>query len=203
MYDTNTLVEYEGTFCVLSESTDYDDPMRTRVWYPTSDRVVSYTREYIGAHVVTAMGSDSVYRIERYADGSFCRVPGNGLCFRLVNGGKTMPVHGEREPVPCPRVRKGIETRWYRGGWEKYIKSQGGWIPLEWEPAKGERVRVRHASACSERGRLATIIIARKDDGVSKLRISVKLDAAIDPDAPLWLSFEARELEPVTAETKS
>lgn len=29
-------------------------------------------------------------------------------------------------PIPCPKVRKGIETRWStKGYWEKYLKSEG------------------------------------------------------------------------------
>jgi hypothetical protein len=31
-------------------------------------------------------------------------------------------------PVPCPKVRKGIQTRWNNQGyWEKYLKAEG-WI---------------------------------------------------------------------------
>ena len=28
--------------------------------------------------------------------------------------------------VPCPKVRKGIETRWHNGEWQKMLK--GGWV---------------------------------------------------------------------------
>lgn len=31
----------------------------------------------------------------------------------------------ERTPVPPPRVRKGIEVRWWNGAWEKRLR--GGW----------------------------------------------------------------------------
>jgi ssDNA-binding Zn-finger/Zn-ribbon topoisomerase 1 len=27
--------------------------------------------------------------------------------------------------VPCPKVRKGIEVRWYQGKWQKYTKARG------------------------------------------------------------------------------
>ena len=36
--------------------------------------------------------------------------------------------HIEEIDVPCPKVCKGIETRWYQGAWQKYSKSKG-WIP--------------------------------------------------------------------------
>ena len=35
----------------------------------------------------------------------------------------------DAEPFPCPKVRKGIETRYYYGQWEKYLKSsKRGWV---------------------------------------------------------------------------
>lgn len=33
----------------------------------------------------------------------------------------------DAEPIPCPKVRKGIDTRYYCGRWEKYSKREG-WI---------------------------------------------------------------------------
>lgn len=46
----------------------------------------------------------------------------------LINGGRTAATWIDIEPIPCPKVRKGIETRWSsRGYWEKYTK-RDGWI---------------------------------------------------------------------------
>lgn len=45
----------------------------------------------------------------------------------LQNGGSTKPVKTEKIPIPCPKVRKGIDTRFYRGQWQKYLKSEG-WV---------------------------------------------------------------------------
>ena len=46
---------------------------------------------------------------------------------RLVNGGRTQAIKREIEPIPCPRVRAGIETRYRSGRWEKYLKREG-WV---------------------------------------------------------------------------
>ena len=35
----------------------------------------------------------------------------------------------ERETIPCPRVREGVETKWERGIWWKWTKTYG-WVPL-------------------------------------------------------------------------
>jgi hypothetical protein len=45
----------------------------------------------------------------------------------LKDGGKTKPIKSETFPIPCPKVRKGIETRFERGYWQKYLKSEG-WV---------------------------------------------------------------------------
>lgn len=31
-------------------------------------------------------------------------------------------------PAPPPKVRRGIETRWYQGRWEKLLQTKG-WVP--------------------------------------------------------------------------
>ena len=41
--------------------------------------------------------------------------------------GKTQAIKQEQVPVPPPKVRAGIETRYRRGQWEKYLKSKG-WV---------------------------------------------------------------------------
>lgn len=47
----------------------------------------------------------------------------------LINGPKTESVKTEFIPVPCPKVRQGIKTRWSesRHQWEKELKT--GWCP--------------------------------------------------------------------------
>ena len=49
------------------------------------------------------------------------------LTFRLAQGGSTKSAVEETEPVPAPKVRKGTETRWHGGRWEKYSKREG-WV---------------------------------------------------------------------------
>ena len=54
---------------------------------------------------------------------------GNGAYLegRLKDGGQTHAVVVETIPVPSPKVRKDVETRWRDGRWQKYMK-RGGWI---------------------------------------------------------------------------
>jgi len=32
------------------------------------------------------------------------------------------------DPLPCPPIRRGIETRYHMGAWQKYLKASG-WVP--------------------------------------------------------------------------
>ncbi len=52
---------------------------------------------------------------------------GNYVSGELTNGGSTRAIITEEIPIPCPKVRAGIETRWneYKKQWEKCLKS--GW----------------------------------------------------------------------------
>ena len=43
------------------------------------------------------------------------------------SGGNAQAEFVEETPVPLPKIRKGIETRWYQGRWQKYIASKG-WV---------------------------------------------------------------------------
>ena len=45
--------------------------------------------------------------------------------FRLVDGGKTLPIKTTETPLPAPKVRRGIETRYYMGWWQKYTQRYG------------------------------------------------------------------------------
>jgi hypothetical protein len=45
----------------------------------------------------------------------------------LSEYGNTRSMAIETEPIAAPKVRKGIETRYRDGRWQKYLKSEG-WV---------------------------------------------------------------------------
>lgn len=51
-----------------------------------------------------------------YAQGAYLEVIADSTCYEQVI-----------EPVACPKVRKGVETRYHFGRWEKFLKADG-WI---------------------------------------------------------------------------
>jgi hypothetical protein len=112
-----------GWLCVRNSDTYSDRPEMTVLYWPIEHgRLRDYKEafpeldsdaELHGDH----RGGYSLYR----GFGSYSPV------LRLLDGGSTKPVKTENILIPCPKVRKGIETRWRFGAWQKYLKSEG-WV---------------------------------------------------------------------------
>lgn len=121
----DTLVERDGLLYVRSDMVHYDAPKVTSNFYPVSDgyggqvRASDFNREHIGKPVKYVSGH-GFYRLERGA------MLGD-IIIRLPQGGQTQATFQETEDVTCPKVRRGIETRWRDGRWQKYLKTSG-WV---------------------------------------------------------------------------
>jgi hypothetical protein len=70
---------------------------------------------------------DAIGREASIQDGRVSCYLGNGNYFygELPQGGSTHSISLEFTPIVMPKVRAGIETRYYRGRWEKLLKT--GW----------------------------------------------------------------------------
>lgn len=102
--------------CIKSEDADYFEPRLIVHYYPIvelygSNREVLADRE--GLNVYGKSNGNGFYRDEQ------------GREYQLLDGGGTLPIHTDMIPVPFPKVRRGIETRWKSGHWEKYTKAHG------------------------------------------------------------------------------
>jgi hypothetical protein len=73
--------------------------------------------------------TDAVGKPAESRDGQVRAYMGGGNYFEgtLPQGGSTQAVVNETTEVLRPKVRRGIETRWHNGRWEKYLKAQG-WV---------------------------------------------------------------------------
>ncbi len=116
----NRLIDHNGQLCIAVTYPGYSDPVLTTSIYPTGLRVADYVRSYGDEHIGATL-----------TDGRF---PGfynapypSRLEFQLQDGGATLPIDNTREPIPSPKVRNGIATRWIDGRWEKCLKR--GWVP--------------------------------------------------------------------------
>jgi len=114
------LREREGALYVVYETTKDSEPQRVRMWWlvqQTRGNQYSANRPEAGDKA-TANGDSHSWGCYREGCGSTGSVsfPGNQQAAFV-----------ETEDVPQPKVRKGIEIRWYQGRWQKYTKREG-WI---------------------------------------------------------------------------
>jgi len=113
------IVKCQGKWCIRSPYNMHNEPKVSICHWPigrTSQRVdLTY---YEGCEV-SKKGYTGIYAL-RIA-------PYQHVDLYLIDMGKTQSIETTIEDIPCPKVRKGIETRWENGRWEKLLKS--GWKP--------------------------------------------------------------------------
>ena len=119
------VIDYrDGWMCLRTDSTDFNEPKRVRQWWRIE-------REQPGERAVIDLA------------GSYASMYAGRVAFKMGTGpgaawasdrpvprdenGKVTALATEVTDYPCPPVRKGIETRYRNGGWQKYLKSKG-WV---------------------------------------------------------------------------
>ena len=110
----------DGKIYVVDHFPMCDEPTMIVCCYPTEIRESDYP-EIIGQEAEHA-GPGVYVPMAGYYD------PPR---FALINRGKTLPdpQYSELQPIPCPKVRKGIRTRYIGGRWERLLKSVG-WVAI-------------------------------------------------------------------------
>lgn len=62
-------------------------------------------------------------------DGRFTGLMANGTRYTVEIEPRGQAVKIEENAIPCPKVRAGIQTRFYGGSWQKYLQTRG-WVNL-------------------------------------------------------------------------
>ena len=97
----------------------HDRPLASRqVWPIVNCKTSGYSWVEPGSWV----GKEASCR-----DGQVSCYLGNGNYFTgiMPQGGSTKSILVEDIAVPCPKVKSGVETRYYNGQWQKLLKT--GW----------------------------------------------------------------------------
>lgn len=103
--------------CVQYEMPYSDRPVLRRLWWAVVQSTGNpYTADRPEAGDVATSRHDNTWHTARPADR---RSSGS-----VYAGGEA--VYHEEVPVPCPKVRRGVEVRWHLGAWEKLSKR--GWV---------------------------------------------------------------------------
>ena len=118
------LAWHHGWLCILAESPMDAEPFLMRLWYPIRECTEGRAEYEFGPQGWDTLGKEM--RSTGY--GHYVCADGQGRqTYILTEAGATLPIAVEQVPIPCPKVRKGIEVRYTRGAWRKCLKSQG-WV---------------------------------------------------------------------------
>jgi hypothetical protein len=99
-----------------------DKPEEIVNYYPTGIR----TREMVDFHGIPVPAELEYSTMGRYAVMTGRPMYGQARIIALPELGATKCIKQEVNPIPAPKVRKGIPIRW-RGHWEKYLQ-RDGWV---------------------------------------------------------------------------
>ena len=119
-----TLVEIDKRLYVRWENPGFSEPIMHVNYWPTGIYAPEFKFNY-GVELplkLTDLGNGCYRVFEGY---TYDR----DTVIRLTNGGATKSEKYEEIPIPCPKVRKGIQTRYDHGYWQKYLKSEG-WVAV-------------------------------------------------------------------------
>ena len=113
------IVKHNNVWCIQDGFPAYDEPEMIIHHWPIGE--TDHPCFVIASHEnseVSKSGCNFMYTL-RIAPYDHVRIS-------LKDQGKTKSIDTIIEPIPCPKVRKGIETRYRNGKWEKELKS--GWV---------------------------------------------------------------------------
>lgn len=115
------LVDRNGKLYVLYETAHDSEPKITFLWWlveRTTGNPYHCDRPEPGD--VATYRSDGTWSTHRP---DTCRSTGS-----VYVGGSAQAAHKETVSAPSPKVRAGIEVRWYQGRYEKLLKK--GWVTV-------------------------------------------------------------------------
>lgn len=117
--DRDTLVDRDGWLYILSEVSSYHEPAIYKSWYATGIKTHGFVRDY----GVERLGQQMTY--DKFRGDWF---GADKMHYAMLQGRDTRPAFWESIPLPCPKVRTGLETRYRDGHWEKLLKSGWTWV---------------------------------------------------------------------------
>lgn len=120
---TLSAVLENGKILVRETTTMHDEPTNMVHFWPTR-----FTHWDLDNHTEPLKVEDIKVERSGYC-GYSLKFPGCGFWSDDTRYIAMKAVRVETEPLPCPKVRKGIETRYHYGQWQKYLKSsKRGWV---------------------------------------------------------------------------
>ena len=108
----------DGWLCIKSQDNMDSEPRLITQWYPVVEGHRFEFEHLLGLDAFNER--DGWYSVKTgYGTYGYQRM-------RCFDGGATVPIAHEVTPIPVPKVRKGIETRYRNSSWQKLLKT--GWV---------------------------------------------------------------------------
>ena len=114
----NTIEYKDRCLYLVSQFSELDKPLLHKQYWNFGPYDAESAARYSSGQEIRALG-DGRYSVQV--------APFNWRTLALPEGGRTIVDHVDITTIECPKVRKGIETRYWNGRWQKYLKSEG-WI---------------------------------------------------------------------------
>lgn len=121
----------DGWLCVVSEYLGYDKPERELTYWPVEECTRPQAKHLIGSPCqMRSLAGDVCYvasvkgQVVDVGTSTTVQLPDYEQTLRV--GGDRKPIHSENIPVPCPKLRKGQQARWYNQRWQKWTAK--GWV---------------------------------------------------------------------------
>lgn len=115
-------IEYrDGWMCVKTVDTNFNEPVQVTQYWPIC-RASAYDIQLCdltGCEAEFDHNGNVYYKMGHSTSAIWSR----NQC--LYDGSKTVCIATDSAPLPCPKVRKGVETRYRNGRWEKCLRT--GW----------------------------------------------------------------------------
>jgi hypothetical protein len=113
------LGEHDGVLCIVCPVDGWNEPERSILFYPVGN---GYGDTFRAHDFVRGYGDLDAFDVSDGAAGAYyITAKGHGrqpIRVTLQHGGKTTPVHVEREPIAAPwRAHKGFRAYWRDGHW--------------------------------------------------------------------------------------
>ena len=116
---------HHGQVCIEDTYVEDSAPIQHTLYWPVSEEVL-YCRA-IEVFPEIADGKKQELWQLGVAYYYFTRGSGERVEIRILGGGQAKAIAVEHADVAKPKVRAGIDTRFWRGGWQKYLKTEG-WV---------------------------------------------------------------------------
>jgi hypothetical protein len=115
------LQDFEGRLYVVWDNVSELHPVITRMWWPVEQSAgCAYNANRPSSGDIAVNQHDGRWVTHRES-------PTISRTGSVYVDGKKQAERVETINVPCPKVRAGVETRWYQGEWQKLLKK--GWVP--------------------------------------------------------------------------